>query len=131
MNKKELIGCVEEIAANTTLKNILSEREGGRQNLGKSQFRAMAEMCDRADFYEEVKLMLEYKTAKGNGWDVIIATGGKKCGDVFIEYIEKIKTGSGDNEQAVLRNLALFFGYMYWKATVLLYEKNSKDRKSG
>jgi len=116
MDKKTLINMVNEIAEKTALKKYLSENDG-RKSIGKSQFRTLAEACEKAQFYEEVKLLIEYKTAKGNGWDQKILED-KKCGDVIIDYMEKIRSQS--EEKDLMQMLQLFFGYLYWKATVLV-----------
>lgn len=133
MDKKELIGYVREIAASTSLKDVLTENEGNRSGgrgslLGKSQFRTMAELCEKAKFYEEIKLMVEYKIAKGNGWDSKIK-GNQTCGEVILDYMERIRRNS--NECDLLNNLKYFFGYLYWMATVLVEEKKGGSIKGG
>ncbi|RCX13511.1 hypothetical protein DFR58_11751 [Anaerobacterium chartisolvens] len=154
MKKSEIIGYVNEIADKTSLRAILSDKETGRLSLGKTQFRSMAELCQKADCPEEIKLMLEYKMAKGNGWDITIGEG-KRCGDIFINYIEEIekktlkdftqegggvpensekdennKNNKSKENEKVLKSMELFFGYMYWKATVLIEEKK-RDEQMG
>ncbi|MCX7921552.1 MAG: hypothetical protein N3B21_05985 [Clostridia bacterium] len=118
MQKKQLLEYVEQIANNTRLGEILSDKEA-RGNLGKTQFRSVAELCEKADCYEEIKLLIQYKVSKGNGWDEVIATN-QKCGDVILRYMEKIKEHCNGDDSETLRNLALFFGYLYWKAAVLI-----------
>lgn len=133
MDKKELIGYVREIAASTSLKDTLTENEGNRSGgrdskLGKSQFRTMAELCEKAKFYEEIKLMVEYKIAKGNGWNSQIK-GDQTCGEVILDYMERIRRNS--NKCDLLKNLRYFFGYLYWMATVLVEEKKGSSIKGG
>lgn len=125
MDRKTLIDMVNEIAEKTALRKYLSENES-KKSLGKTQFRTLAEICEKARFYEEVKLLVEYKTAKGNGWDQKIL-GDKKCGEVIIDYMEKIKAQSDEKE--LLQMLQLFFGYLYWKATVLVSENQASQRR--
>jgi len=122
MDRKTLINMVNEIAEKTTLRKHLSEKDGKKNSIGKSQFRTLAEVCEKAQFYEEIKLLIEYKTAKGNGWDQKIS-GDKKCGDVIIDYMEKIRSQSDEKE--LMQMLQLFFGYLYWKATVLVNENQA------
>lgn len=127
MDKKALIGYVNEIASTTSLSDILVENEssGGRNSkLGKNQFRTMAELCDKTKSYEEIKLMMEYKISKGNGWNANIKDN-QKCGEVILDYMERIKQNS--NEDKILENLRYFFGYLYWKATVLVSENKSNN----
>ncbi len=125
MDKKTLIQYVEEIALTTDIKKCLSDNDG-KDSLGKSQFRSIAELCAKAVCYEEMKLLIDYKESKGNGWDKNIAKAGfKTCGEVIIEYMEKVKQQS--TEEDVLKNLELFFGYMHRKANVLCKE-NKKEK---
>ncbi|WP_010248226.1 hypothetical protein [Acetivibrio cellulolyticus] len=149
MDKKTLIQYVEELASKTDIKDCISDNDG-KDSLGKSQFRSIAELCAKADFYEEIKLLIEYKESKGNGWDKNIAKPGMAlsldpegyyfwdkniaksgfitCGEVIVRYMENIKKQS--SEVDVLKNLELFFGYMHWKANVLCKENKKGNEKS-
>lgn len=82
------------------------------KNLGSTNIRNMATLALNADCYKELELFMEYKMARGNGWDLIFKDG-KKFGEVILEYMGEIKKLSNTEEEALL-NISKFFGYLYW-----------------
>lgn len=141
MEKSILIGFTKEIAEGTQIKDVLGERESSASVLGRTQFRTMAEMCNNASAFEEIRFMVEYKMAKGNGWQKTINKDNERCGDVILRYLDKIKqefdeenageepAKEDDKEKELLHNISLFFGYLYWQATILIKEKEIAGNK--
>jgi hypothetical protein len=94
-------------------------RELGNR-FGKTQFRTMSELCRKAECMEEIYLLIEYKTAKGNGWEKTCRKEGKdeRFGHSVIGSLVTL-TKSLDKVEAC-KVASLFFGYLHWKATEVL-----------
>ena len=105
--KCKLLGFVDEIKQN---KSFWKDKES--KELGSTNIRNMATIALNADCYKELKLFMEYKIARGNGWDLIYKDW-KKFGEVILEYMDKIKEISHTEEEALF-NISKFFGYLYW-----------------
>lgn len=139
MNKKTIIEMVDDISKNN-LKDVLrddSKSSYGNKDkeVGISQFISLANACKIADCVDEIKLLLQYKTAKGNGWEKEVAS--KKFGDLIIEKVNKIekivdesignREYDSDNAEEIekekLKAMSQFFGYLYWKAKVITSDK--------
>lgn len=94
-----------------------------KEKLGSSNIRAVANICSKADCYEELKLYIEYKIAKGNGWNEK-AVGDKDFGQVVIENMDRIYKDNDDNDVEALKQIGLYFGYLYWKKASIEKKKN-------
>lgn len=110
--KELLLNYVEEIGNNT--KFWKEDERNTKSEIGSSNIRGLATMANNADCYKEFKLFIEYKTAKGNGWDKNFAKG-KKFGDLISEYMDNIYKKCGNDDEKALKNISKFFGYLYWK----------------
>ncbi|MFD3157097.1 hypothetical protein ACFIJ5_09585 [Haloimpatiens sp. FM7330] len=124
MNKKEIIELVEEVASINNFCEIIENKDNKSRNskkIGTSQFRDIANMCKNADCSEEIKLLIQYKTTKGNGWNNKIPNknNGKKFGNIIVDYIEKIEVKFDKDEKSKLDAISKFFGYLFWKAKVV------------
>ena len=64
--KKTLLLMVNKLADN---KEFWSKKKLKEGKLGSSNIRSVANICEKADCYEELKLYIHYKIAKGNGWN--------------------------------------------------------------
>ena len=119
--KKEIIGMVNKIGSydkfwtRINQSRTPSNKEG---NLGSSNIRSVATICQNADCYEEVRLYIEYKIGKGNGWDDTL-TNSKKFGQVIIEDMDKIYEMVNKDDKETLKIVALYFGYLFWKKTAI------------
>jgi hypothetical protein len=109
MDKECLIKMVNEIGNQPNIDRIFSR-------LGSTQFRSLAELSRNAECIDEILLLIEYKIAKGNGWDFIL--NGEVFGQVIIEKLQEIKNSNTDS-RTTLNNISEFFGYMHWKMTVV------------
>lgn len=126
MNKRELIELVNDLFKNTEIKV-----GDGKGRIGSTQFRSMADICRKAECFDEIKLLIEYKTAKKNGWEQEIRNH-ESCGEVINKTIQKIKDNS--EEKNVLKNIISFFGYLYWKGYAESrnnYNKNDSQKRRG
>jgi len=137
VNKKTIIELVNEVS-NNNLSDVLrddSKYGSNSREVGISQFISLANACKIADCVDEVKLLLEYKTAKGNGWEKNVVR--KKFGELIIDKVNRIETtideSLGDKEidsnkadeleKEKLKAISQFFGYLYWKAKVITSNK--------
>ncbi|MGN0594293.1 MAG: hypothetical protein ACI4I6_03990 [Hominimerdicola sp.] len=100
MTKKEIIDIADEFVQNSKFNQVV----GDRDNIGTNQFRSIASACKAAECYEEIEILIKYNTAKDDNKSWI------KIQDDLLNSMDKIK--SEDNEN-VLANLNLFFGYLY------------------
>ena len=125
MNKKDIIAIVNEIGNNPRFSKILDDESKGknsnRDKIGISQFGSLSSTCKLADCVDEIRLLLEYKTAKGNGWNE--AFNNKKFGEFINSKIMEIASDTEGNEEEKLKAISQFFGYLYWKAKVVVPKK--------
>jgi len=100
-------------------KNFWKNQKGGKdKKIGSSNIRNLAVLANNADCYEEMKLFIEYKIAKGNGWDEKFK-GNKIFGNEVLHYMDRIYEMSNKNDREALRNISKFFGYLYWKVSAI------------
>lgn len=119
--KKEIIGMVNELGEDKKFWNRMNESKSFKNKegkLGSSNIRSVANICQNADCYEEIKLYIEYKIGKGNGWDDTL-TNNKKFGQAIIEDIDKIYEMVNKDDKKTLKIVSLYFGYLYWKKTAI------------
>lgn len=116
MNKKTIIDKVNEISNHPVFLKAVSGIY-----FGNTQFRTLCEMSDSAECVEELELLIDYKTAKGNGWNV--SENEIKLGQLIKDgLIELTKNPCGMKKNKIA---GLYFGYLHWKATEIKKNSNS------
>lgn len=127
LGKKELIEMVNVFGGDQEYwekkEKEAEDRNKRNDKLGSSNIRAVANICSNTNCYEELKLYIEYKIAKGNGWNEK-AVGDKNFGQVVIENMDRIYKDNDDNDVAALKQIGLYFGYLYWKKASIEKKKN-------
>lgn len=89
-----------------------------KSKLGSSNIRSVANICNNADCYSELRLYIEYKIAKGNGWEEPV-TDKKNFGQVVLDDMDYIYEKVDKDDAKAIEWISLYFGYLYWrKATV-------------
>lgn len=119
--KKEIIGMVEELGKDKEFWNRINQSRDYRNKegkLGSSNIRSVATVCQNADCYEEIRLYIEYKIGKGNGWDDTLSNK-KKFGQAVIDDMDKIYEMAGRDDKETLKIVSLYFGYLFWKKTAI------------
>lgn len=123
-----LLKLVEDIGNNKTFwsdeKDKGKKGDGKKEKIGSTNIRNLAVLANNADCYEELRLFIEYKIARGNGWDKKFK-GDKMFGSVIIEYMDQIYEKCNKDDRETLKNISKFFGYLYWKVCVIEKCKNS------
>lgn len=117
-----LIKYVNEIGSNEKFweSEYKNTKNAVKDIIGSNNLRQLAVLALNADCYEEFKLFMQYKTAKGNGWDSYFDKEKKeRFGDVIISYLDKIYEASNRDDKEALNNISRFFGYLYWKKRVI------------
>lgn len=119
--KKEIIGMVEELGKDKVFWNRMNESKSFKNKegkLGSSNIRSVATICQNADCYEEVRLYIEYKIGKRNGWDDFLSNK-KMFGQAVIEDMDKIYEMVNKDDKETLKIVSLYFGYLFWKKTAI------------
>ena len=141
ITKKQLIELVNDIRGKIDLSVIDSEKSGGAstsKELGTNQFRSLADACRAAETYDEIRLLIQYKTAKddkdkrsgmGKSWSREYKNYGT-IGDVIISELDKIQDLCGGDGRETLEAMRLFFGYLYQSARVWSLESAAKDNRN-
>ena len=117
-----LIKYVNEIGSNEKFweSEYKNTKNAVKDIIGSNNLRQLAVLALNADCYEEFKLFMQYKTAKGNGWDSYFDKEKKeRFGDVIISYLDKIYEASNKSDREALKNISRFFGYLFWKKRVI------------
>lgn len=120
IDKKWLIALVNEVKNEIDVEIAIKDDEKNEKNkgVGTNQFRTLASLCLSAETYDEIKLLVQYKTAKAHkfeSWKT--SKDGKIFGKVIIDKMEKIKNKYKE-DTVVLEAMRLFFGYLYQSARV-------------
>lgn len=110
--KELLLKYVNEIGSNTKF------WDNEKKELGSSNIRNLAIMANNAECYKEFRLFIQYKTAKGNGWNKDF-NRDERFGDVILRYMDDIYERCNRDENETLKNISKFFGYLYWKRSAL------------
>jgi hypothetical protein len=116
--KKEMLEYINEFGENS---DFWGRDNDSRNELGSNNLRALAVMAENADCFEELELFIQYKMARGNGWKKILRDG-KPFGEIVIGHIKKIYEKSmknNEDESNAMKNIGLYFGYLYWKRRTL------------
>lgn len=119
MTKGDIITLIEKREGDID-KSIFNTTDKG---LGSNQFRELASICLQTDVYQEVELLIQYNISKDKSenqnecksW-AVAKDGHPSIGEIVIDCMNKIKDKS--TEDNLMKNLSLFFGYMYWKARI-------------
>lgn len=112
VTKETLLKYVDEIGSNTKFWNKTNRK------LGSTNIRGVATTATNAECFKELELYIQFKGSKQNtGWDTEFKDK-KNFAKVIIEYMNKIYKESED-EKTALRNISLFFGYLFWKKKAL------------
>ena len=123
-NKKFLIDKVNELSNDKEFwENMMNDRRGGREGkLGSTNIRSVATVCENADCFEELKLYIEYKIAKGNGWEEKIKINdkyGEVFGQVVLRHMNEIYEKCEKNDNEALKMIGLYFGYLFWRKAAI------------
>lgn len=122
LSKETIIGYITQLGAQIGRRRLgmlfQDDREQKDARIGLGQFREIAALCLAAECFEEIALLIRYNTAKaapGKSWASLC--GSRKFGDLIVGCMQTIR--SEEPEPAdVLKDLSLFFGYLYWQARV-------------
>lgn len=128
--KKSLLKMVDKIAENKSFWQKIMENKGRNREgkLGSSNIRSVANICENADCFEELKLYIQYKIAKGNGWNEKF-DNQMTFGEVVLRDMDKIyedtqkENGIANVDEEAIKRIGLYFGYLYWTKTSI--EKGS------
>lgn len=144
MNKKDIIQIIKNVEPqiNKDIFNDYNNKSANNDNgIGCNQFRELADICNSAECYEEIELLVKYNEAKdrpkpkkkdkifehGKSWDCLMMDGKTTFAGIVISCMEKIKAQSDENN--CLKNLSLFFGYFYWNARIWAAENSMTNTK--
>lgn len=136
IDKKDLIEKVDSIKSEIDVTKAIKDDENKNdktKGVGTNQFRELASTCKACDTYDEVKLLVQYKTAKAkekrNSWS-IASDNHKMFGSIVVEKMDQIKDiYKSDGDETVLHALSLFFGYLYQSARVWKMETQPVEQK--
>lgn len=126
--KKELIKMVNELSIDKEFwENMKGYKRAGKEGkLGSSNIRSVAGICENAECYEEVRLYIEYKIGKGNGWNERIKVKEsnnklipKVFGRAVIEHMDRIYHDFDGDDRESLNAMSLYFGYMFWRKVAI------------
>lgn len=123
MNKKDIIQIISGVE--DQIEKSIFSGDNTNNGIGCNQFRELADICNSAECYEEVELLVRYNEAKDcpppnsnkfpKSWNHPMRDG-RSFADIVIDCMKKIKEQSDENN--CLKNLSLFFGYFYWNARI-------------
>lgn len=134
MTKQEIIKMVasmKEEIGNKNINQIFDDKSPNK--LGTSQFRELATLCNNKDVqcYDEIELLVKYNIAKdtyGNSW--AYKCNNQKVGDIIVNHMIQVKNAN-QNDENTLKDLSLFFGYLFWQSKVWIMEtpQNNNNKK--
>jgi len=99
-------------------KSFWRSNKSNDKTVGSSNIRNLAVLANNADCYEELRLFIEYKTAKGNGWNKKF-DGDTLFGHKILQYLDEIYKKCNRDDRETLKNISKFFGYLYWKVCAI------------
>lgn len=128
MTKQDLIKMVSESKVKIGENNI--SKVFNDRDLGTSQFREIATLCNNNDVqcYDEIELLIKYNMAKdtySNSW--AFKCGSQKLGDIIVDCMRKIRENNSYDDESTLKDLSLFFGYLFWQTKVWIMENGNKQ----
>jgi len=119
MNKATIINKVNKIAEHPAFKEAV-----GSEKVGKTQFRTLCDLAEKAECVEELALLIDYKAAKDNkGWG--LTRNGESVGELVKKGLLEL-AGQITGENADIRKIkmaSLYFGYLHWAAAVVRQER--------
>lgn len=126
--KKLLIEKIQRLAMKVELSknNMNKDYRNKDEKLGASNIRSVANICENADCYQELKLYIQYKIGKGNGWDKPL-NNSLTFGQAVLNDMDEIYNEAGKDDDEAIRRIALYFGYMYWQKVSI--EKSNKGSR--
>lgn len=114
----------------SNIKNIFNpdDKHISDKKIGTNQFVELANLCSNKDIqcYDEIELLVKYNTAKaynkekGQSW-AYVCKNSQKFGDIVVTQMNKIKNAN-PNDESTLKDLSLFFGYLFWQSKVWIME---------
>lgn len=107
--KKQIIEKVNVLIKNCKSSNYWKDKNA----VGSSNIRGVASAVQNAECFDEVKLYIQYKIAKGNGWDIKV--NNEKFGNLVIKDLEELIRNI-NNEKEKVNVVSNYFGYLYWAA---------------
>lgn len=120
--KKQIIEIVQGMKkqiGQDKLGELFAKDAGSKTKIGCNQFRDIASICHQADCYEEVKLLVQYSTAKASknkSWKTPLQSNPKKnFGNLVVDCMDEIRKIDPSQE---LYLLELYFGYLYWQSRI-------------
>lgn len=140
--KKEtnnILNEIEKMIKEDGMEEIL---KGGKP--GGNQFKALMDAAGEAACVEELFLFLSYQSSKKDGWGKQIAD--KSIAEAVIisfknvqkEICESVKKAGGMEEIAPederilsLETAKKYFGYLYWRASIVKREDEKKSENKG
>lgn len=137
MIKKEIIKLVASMKSEIgedKIGKILSDNDA--KKIGTSQFRELANLCDNNDIqcYEEIELLIKYNTAKNcnnkedQSW-AYVCRNNQRFGDIVVAKMNEIRNANNKNDESTLKDLSLFFGYLFWQSKVWIMEIPKNENK--
>jgi hypothetical protein len=138
LEKKQIILMVKELGGrieNADLGELFQDdKTQGDKKIGHGQFRELAALCDSADCFDEIELLVKYNTAKSKphqSWaKECQSCNNQKFGDLIISYMKTIRDAE-QNDSDVLTDLMHFFGYLYWQSRVWSMENPTQNNSHG
>ena len=138
LEKKQIILMVQELGGRIGKSDLgdlfQDEKAQGDKKIGHGQFRELAALCDAADCFDEIELLVKYNTAKSKphqSWaKECQSCNNQKFGDLIIGCMKKIRD-TEQNDSDVLTDLMHFFGYLYWQSRVWSVENPAQNNNQG
>ena len=139
IDKKDLIEKVNSIKSEIDVSKVIKDDDNSNDRnygVGTNQFRDLASTSKACDTYDELRLLVQYKTAKSEmkknkdtqkmvptAWK-IKGYSGKMFGQIIIGKMDDIaKEYEKEGTESLLTALSLFFGYLYQSARVWKMEQ--------
>ncbi len=127
--KEQIILKVKNLEANIgteVIPQLFTGRGTDQKIIGANQFREIASLCCQAQCYAELELMIQYKIAKSG--DGISWKQTCRAGECFGRYVlAAMQEVKELDETNVLKNIELFFGYLYWQARIWCAQSASQS----
>ncbi|MBE6051099.1 MAG: hypothetical protein E7214_10725 [Clostridium sp.] len=121
--KKDLINRVKIFGGDKEYWTKMKNNENSNDKNIKSKpvssnIRSVANICNNADCYLEVRLYIEYKISKGDGWNEPV-NKQKNFGQVVIDDMDSIYDDVNHDDTEALKRISLYFGYLYWQKAAI------------
>lgn len=114
----------------TNISGIFSDAKSDNNNsIGTSQFVEIANLCNSAECYEEIELLIQYNIAKAkdkSSW-ASLCSNSKTFGSIVIKCMNEIYKDNNGDDINTLKDLSLYFGYLFWQAKVWMMQAPKVD----